>query len=174
MSVNRCRSASTIAADLELEESVAVSRDDFLQRFRQAVIHLSRVTADDIDETYGVARGDAVRGRQLREKARHIETGKIGQLIGKLCRIDAGAIGLHQLAERYVGGETQRVENGAVDLRRAEIGGERVEALAATGFDLFGVMGGEMTEGGARMAVGIGARRKPERQAQLLEICLRS
>ena len=62
-----------IAADLELEIAVAVGRHHLLQRFRQTVADLVRMTGNDIHQADSVASGDRFGGRQLRKKSRHVE-----------------------------------------------------------------------------------------------------
>ena len=161
-----------IAADLEFEVAVAVGGDDLFQRFRQSIVDLSRVAANDVDKADGMARGDAIGGLKSREKMRHSETRQIGQMAGEEQRIDAGKIGAHAVVERTIERQEQRIENSAIDLGRSEIGDQRIEMPPDAGFDLLAVMGGEMAEGGAGLAIRITAGGKPERQAQLSEVVL--
>ena len=89
-----------VAADLELEIADAVGRHDFFQRFRQAIADLSRMAADDIDQSDGVARGDGIRRLQLREKARHVEPAEIADAAVQPRRIDAGEVAAQAVIER--------------------------------------------------------------------------
>ena len=161
-----------VAANLELEIAVAVGRHDFLQRFRQAIADLSGMTADRVDQPDGMARGDGARRCQLREKTRHVETGKVLAVAAQQRRIDTGEVVVHAGIERTTKRPEQRVEDGTVELRRAVIGHQRVEAVRGAGLDLLAVMRGEMAKRGSCLAVDIGAGREPQRQPQLVEIIL--
>ena len=66
-----------VAADLELEEGVAIGRNDLLQRFRETVIDLARLAGNDVHQADRVARGDARAGCQLREETLHVEAGQL-------------------------------------------------------------------------------------------------
>ena len=111
-----------VAANLELEIAVAVGCYGFLQRFRQAVANLSRMAADDIDQPYGMARGDGVRRCKLREKTRQVEFGEIVDIVAQQRRIDTGEVVAHAVVERAANRQEKRIENGAIELRRAVIG----------------------------------------------------
>ena len=120
-----------------------------------------------------MARRDARRGRQSREIATHVETGKFRDLRRQQRRVDAGQVASHGVVERAARATAQRVEDGAVDLGRAEIRDQRVEVVRRPLGDQFLIMRGEMAEGGAVPAlhrIGIGG--EPQRETQLLEILL--
>ena len=151
---------------------MAVGRDDFLQRFRQLIADLSRVAANDVDQTDGVARGDGGRRGQQREKARHVETGQIACAAAEQCRIDTGEVVANPFIERTTERQEKRVENGAVELRRTVIGDQRIETVGGAGLDLLAIMRGEMAERRSCLAVDISACREPKRQPQLIEIVL--
>ena len=161
-----------IAADLELEITVAIGRHDFLERFRQAVADKPGMTADDIDQPDGMARGDGNRRRQLREKARDVECGKILAVAAQQHRIDAGPVVVHALIERTAERLEKCVEDRTVELRRTVIGHQCVETVCGAGLDLLAVMRGEMAERRSRLVVDIGTGREPQRQPQLVEIVL--
>jgi hypothetical protein len=87
-------------------------------------------------------------------------------------RIDAGQVAAHAVVERTAKRQEQRIENGAIELRRAVIGNQGIEAVADAGLDLLVVMRRKMAERRSGLAVHIGAGRQSKRQAQLLEIAL--
>ena len=130
------------------------------------------MAADDIDQPDGMARGDGSRRRQLREKTRHVECGKILAVAAQQHRIDAGEVVVHALIERTAERPEKCVEDRAVELRRAVIGEQRVETVCGAGLDLLAIMRGEMAERRSRLAVDIGTGREPQRQPQLVEIVL--
>ena len=119
-----------------------------------------------------MARGDGACRRQLREKTRHVEFGKIARVAAQQRRIDTGEVVAHALIERTAERQEKCVENGAVELRRTVIGDQRIETVGGAGLDLLAVMRGEMAERRSCLAVDIGAGREPKRQPQLVEIVL--
>jgi hypothetical protein len=106
------------------------------------------------------------------QAARHIESGEIAGVAAEQRGIDTGEIVAHAVIERTTKRRQKRIENGAVELGWAVIGGQRIEAVGGAGLDLFAVMRGEMAERRSCLGVDIGAGGEPERQAQLLEIIL--
>ena len=103
------------AADLELEEGVAVVRDHVLERLRQAVADLARVAGDGIEEADGVARGNADRRRELRQEAPQVEAGEVARGRGQQSGIDAREVRAHRLVERTARAPAHGIEHGAVD-----------------------------------------------------------
>ena len=108
------------AANLELEEAVAVVRNHVLERLRQSVADIAGMAGNGIEEADGVARGDAHRRRELRQEAPQVEAGEIARLRGQQGGIDAGEVRADRLIERTASAPAQGVERGAVDLCRTE------------------------------------------------------
>ena len=87
-----------VAADLELEEGVAIGRNDLLQRFRQSVMDVIRVAGDGVNQPDGVASGDALRGRQIARGTVACRSGPTPVTrAGNRAGIDAGQIGSHRV-----------------------------------------------------------------------------
>ena len=135
-----------IATDLQLEERVAVDGNDVFQRFRKAVANLARVATDDVYQADRMARRDATRGDQRGEKAHDVEASQIGEMLRQQDRIDAGQVVAHHIVERVARDPAKCIEDGTVDLRRAEIGYQRIKAARGGSGDQLVIVRGEMAK----------------------------
>ena len=70
----------------------------------------------------------------------------VADMVAQQPRIDTGEVVAHAVVERAANRQEKRIENGAVELRRAVIGDQGVEPAGCAGFDLLVVMRGEMAE----------------------------
>ena len=111
------------------------------------------------------------RGRQLREEARHVEAGQIGEtLAGSRPGSMPAQVVAHAVVERAAALAAKRIKDRAIDLRRAKIGHQRIEAVCGAGGDLLVIVGGEMAERRTRFAIQVRVGGNRERKPQLIEI----
>ena len=173
MRVRRSRSASQVAADLELEVAVAVGRDDLLERLRQAVVDARAgrlVGRDDrVDEADRVARLDASapargrrgsrRSRSRRGRARPDARAMPGRLlriaVQKLDAVEA-AHARRARRDRAARGRSSR------PAAEAELGGRRAIWSAI-------VVGVEVERASTSGAAAVGVGRDLDRLAQLVD-----
>ncbi len=118
-----------VAADLELVEAAAIEARDLFQRLGQPVVHaLAGLLVrgnDRIDQPHGVAHANPLARPQARQKSRQVESVEIG------CQRrhrHARQVGADHLSEGLLLRATQRVENGAVQQRRAIARHQRAQA----------------------------------------------
>ncbi len=106
-----------VAAELDLEIAIAVRGDHLFERRRQAVVRALRIVAgvERIEDADRVPRGDRRSRFQAAQKSVEVEPGEIG----RQARVDAGKIGADRVCKRDIERAAERIEQRAVDQRRA-------------------------------------------------------
>jgi len=115
-----------VAAELDLEIAIAVRGDHLFQRRRLAVVRTLHIVAgiERVEHADRMPRGDRRSRLQAAQKSVEVEPGQIGSQ----AHVDAGEIGPDSLCERDIERAAKRIEQRAVDQRRAIACGQRIQA----------------------------------------------
>jgi hypothetical protein len=138
---------TAVAADLELEATLAVGGDDFLERLGQAVVDARArglvARRDRIDEADRVARLDARGRREAGQEGAEVEAAEIGN---DGVRRHASEVAAHRRPETDAEHAADGVEHRAVEQRVAIARDQRRQLEAAAGPQLVPVVVGEQVE----------------------------
>ena len=139
-----------VAADLQLVVPAAIVPHDLFQGLRQPIVDALRgrliARHDRVEQADRVAHGDVAAGLQASQEPREVIAGQIRR---QVCRLYARHVAADHVGKGQAHGPPERIEDGAIEERRAIGGHQRHQAEV----------------GAARQLLFIGIGIKPERRA---------
>ena len=163
--------SGNVAAHLELVVAAAVVAHDLLERLRQAIVDALApllVGGDDrIDQPDRVPHRNLRARAQIAEEPLHIEARKIGR---EAARGDARHVAADHLRKRQAQRAAQRIEDGAIQQRRAVGCHKRHQPQLGAPRHLVPVGIGIEAEGRAPAPRAVEIGGKPDRLPQLLDV----